>query len=322
MAPQFARIDRAYASLLGLALGDALGSQFFVPANRAAFDSRTVPPAPWQWTDDTEMACSVLLVLARHGTIDQDALAASFAARHDFDRGYGPSTNRLLRLVREGDDWRALAREPFGGHGSWGNGAAMRVAPLGAWYGDDFPEIVRQAELSAAVTHPHPEAVAGAIAVAVAAGVASSPGHLPPGIFLDRVAQHVPESRVKDGIAEARQLLTIRDPGTAASILGNGRQVAAHDTVPFSLWAAARHLDDYEQAFWTTAAAGGDVDTTCAIVGGIVAARVGVAGLPTTWLEPCEPLPAWALNAFREAGTGLSSRSGVSGSGARPGNPR
>jgi hypothetical protein len=75
--------DRAYASLLGLALGDALGSQFFVPANRAAFDSRTVPGAspeePWQWTDDTEMACSVLLVLVRHGTIDQDVLAASFA---------------------------------------------------------------------------------------------------------------------------------------------------------------------------------------------------------------------------------------------------
>jgi ADP-ribosylglycohydrolase len=293
------RRERARASLLGLALGDALGSQFFVPAHRAAFDSRTPPPgspeAPWQWTDDTEMACSVLHVLERHGSVDQDALAASFAHRHDFDRGYGPSTNRLLRLVREGGDWRELSREPFGGQGSWGNGAAMRVAPLGAWYADDPAEAARQAELSATVTHPHPEAVAGTVAVAVAAALAAStPGRLAPGVFLDGVLDHVPETRVRQGITEARHLLTVRDPGTAASVLGNGRQVAAHDTVPYTLWAASLHLDDYESAFWTTSAAGGDVDTTCAIVGGIVAARVGVQALPAAWLATCEPLPAWA----------------------------
>ncbi|MFF5260066.1 ADP-ribosylglycohydrolase family protein [Actinomadura viridis] len=289
-----ARIDRARASLLGLALGDALGSQFFVPANRPAFDARTVPPVPWQWTDDTEMACSVLLVLARHGTIDQDGLAASFARHHDFDRGYGPSTGRLLRLVREGGDWRVLAREAFGGQGSWGNGAAMRVAPLGAWYAGDPEEAARQAERSAVVTHPHPEAVAGAIAVAVAAALAAATARPAPGVFLDGVLEHVPEGTVRAGIAEARRLLTVRDPGTAAAVLGNGRQVAAHDTVPFTLWAVARHLDDYETAFWTTAAAGGDIDTTCAIAGGIVAARVGAEGLPAAWLEACEPLPGWA----------------------------
>jgi ADP-ribosylglycohydrolase len=241
------------------------------------------------------MACSVLLVLSRHGTIDQDALAASFAEHHDFDRGYGPSTNRLLRLVREGGDWRVLAREPFDGQGSWGNGAAMRVAPLGAWYSDDPSEAARQAELSSAVTHPHPEAVAGAIAVAVAAALAAShPGRLAPGIFIDEVLRHVPKGKVREGITEARRLLTVRSPSTAASVLGNGRQVAAHDTVPYTMWAAAQHLDDYEQAFWTTAAGGGDIDTTCAIVGGIVAARAGVEGLPSAWLHACEPLPWWA----------------------------
>ncbi|MFC5744872.1 ADP-ribosylglycohydrolase family protein [Actinomadura rugatobispora] len=288
--------ERARASLLGLALGDALGSQFFVPAHRAAFESRTPPDgSPWQWTDDTEMACSVVHVLERHGRVDQDALAASFARHHDFDRGYGPSTNRLLRLVREGGDWRELSREPFDGQGSWGNGAAMRVAPLGAWYAEDPAEAARQAELSATVTHPHPEAVAGTVAIAAAAAIAAStPGRLAPGVFLDGVLDHVPETRVRQGITEARRLLTIRDPGTAASVLGNGRQVAAHDTVPYTLWAASLHLDDYEGAFWTTSAAGGDVDTTCAIVGGIVAARVGVQGLPAAWLATCEPLPAWA----------------------------
>jgi ADP-ribosylglycohydrolase len=85
-------LTRATASLYGLALGDALGSQFFVPANRPFLASRTPPPAPWRWTDDTEMARSVYRILNDHGTLDQDALAAAFAAHHDFDRGYGPAT--------------------------------------------------------------------------------------------------------------------------------------------------------------------------------------------------------------------------------------
>jgi ADP-ribosylglycohydrolase len=79
----------------------------------------------------------------------------------------------------------------------------------------------------------------------------------------------------------------------AAYELGNGRRTSARDTVPFALWAAARNLSDYEQAFWTTAGAGGDVDTTCAIVVGIVAAHVGLDGLPDHWRAACEPLADW-----------------------------
>ncbi|MEW9551211.1 ADP-ribosylglycohydrolase family protein [Nonomuraea sp. NPDC050783] len=284
---------RAAASLHGLALGDAFGSQFFVPDNRHALSSRLLPPAPWQWTDDTEMACSIYRVLADHGTIGQDELATSFATHHDFDRGYGPTTNRMLRLVREGGDWRTLAAELFDGKGSWGNGAAMRVAPLGAWFADDLAAAVHQATLSAQVTHTHTEAVAGAVAIAVATALTVSDPNLPAGHFLDRISEHVPASMVHDGITEARQLLTISDPTLAARMLGNGRQVSAHDTVPFTLWVAARQRHDFEAAMWTTAAAGGDVDTTCAIVGGIIAASESTH-LPPQWRGRCEPLPGWA----------------------------
>jgi len=286
------RLQRARLSLLGLSLGDALGSQFFVPANRHYLASRSLPPAPWQWTDDTEMACSVYLALATHHAIDQGDLASSFARRHDFDRGYGPATGRMLRLVREGGDWRSLATGLFDGSGSWGNGAAMRVTPVGAFFADDPAQAARQAALSATVTHTHPEAVAGAIAVAVAAAQAAS-GPLPPGPFIDRVLEHVPPGKVNDGIAEARRMLTVTDPETAAYFLGNGREVAAHDTVPFTIWAAARHLADFEQAIWATAAVGGDIDTTCAIVGGITAAAASSGGIPEAWLRAVEPLPQW-----------------------------
>jgi ADP-ribosylglycohydrolase len=63
--------------------------------------------------------------------------------------------------------------------------------------------------------------------------------------------------------------------------------------VPFTIWAAARHLADFEQAIWTTAAAGGDIDTTCAIVGGITAAGLGAGRIPDGWLRAAEPLPRW-----------------------------
>jgi hypothetical protein len=86
----------------------------------------------------------------------------------------------------------------------------------------------------------------------------------------------------------------VTDAVAVASVLGNGRQVSAQDTVPFALWAAAMHRGDYEAAFWATANAGGDVDTTCAIVGGIVSsAPDNAAKPPAEWLVTCERLPRW-----------------------------
>ncbi|MGP3947795.1 ADP-ribosylglycohydrolase family protein [Streptomyces sp. 7N604] len=287
------RCERALASLRGLAVGDALGSQFFVPSNYPALKRRELPPGVWQWTDDTEMACSVLSVLVAHRRIDQDALARSFAEHHDFDRGYGPAVNRMLRLIREGGDWRELAAALFNGQGSWGNGAAMRIAPLGAWYAGDVEQATHQAEISSYTTHQHREAVAGAMAVAAGAALVADPDGLPaPEALLDGVIELVPRSAVQAGLRRARDMLDYGDAGTVAAVLGSGRRTSAHDTVPFTLWAAARHLDDYAGAFWTTAQVGGDMDTTCAIVGGIVAATDAGAP-PPQWQERTEPLPDW-----------------------------
>ncbi|MFI9626235.1 ADP-ribosylglycohydrolase family protein [Streptomyces sp. NPDC052042] len=287
------RFQRALASLRGLAVGDALGSQFFVPVNYPLLKRRDLPPGPWQWTDDTEMATSVLAVLVAHGRIDQDALARSFAEHHDFDRGYGPAVNRLLRLVREGGDWRDLSAALFQGQGSWGNGSSMRIAPLGAWYADDPEQATHQAEISSYTTHQHREAVAGAMAVAAAAALAAaSEGPPTPAELLDGVIDLVPRSAVGAGLRRARDMLDYDDEGTVAAVLGNGRRTSAHDTVPFALWSAARHLGDFERAFWGTARAGGDVDTTCAIVGGIVAASEAGAP-PAAWSAQTEELPDW-----------------------------
>ncbi|MHC0428753.1 ADP-ribosylglycohydrolase family protein [Streptomyces sp. O3] len=290
------RLERALSSLRGLAVGDALGSQFFVPANYPLLKQRKPPPGIWRWTDDTEMACSVVSVLAEHGRIDQDTLARSFATHHDESRGYGAAASRLLRQIEDGGDWRQLSSSMFKGQGSWGNGAAMRIAPLGAWYADDPEQATHQAEISSYPTHQHREGVVGAMAVAAAAALAAAPTGPPtPEALLDGVIALIPRSAVGAGLRRARDMLDYGDATTVAAVLGCGRRASAHDTVPFALWSAARGLGDFERAFWATARVGGDMDTTCAIVGGVVASVRGGpdSGPPEPWRERTEDLPGW-----------------------------
>ncbi|UWP87769.1 ADP-ribosylglycohydrolase family protein [Dactylosporangium fulvum] len=251
-----------------------------------------LPPAPWRWTDDTEMACSLVQALRRDGRVDQDQLALAFALRWSADRGYGRGAVSLMSSIRDGVPWRTAAGALFSGCGSSGNGAAMRVAPLGAFFADDPDLAARQAALSAEVTHQHPEGVAGAVAVALAAAHAAR--HAEPGTLLRLVLNQLPPSDVRDGVARAARLLTATDPCEVADELGNGSHALAQDTVPYALWVAATRFDDYPAAIEACVRAGGDVDSMCAIAGGVVAAHTGVAGIPPEWIGSREPLPEWS----------------------------
>ncbi|MEU2613460.1 ADP-ribosylglycohydrolase family protein [Micromonospora sp. NPDC007271] len=295
-----ARLTLARDSLAGLSVGDALGSQFFVPGRHPAPWRDDLPPGPWAWSDDTEMACSVLAVLAEAGEIDRDALAVTFADHYDPGRRYGAGAVELLELIRAGTPWPVAAASAFDGQGSCGNGAAMRVAPLGAWYADSTRRAADQARASAEVTHAHPEGIAGAVAVAVAASLAARArldgGRPDPARLLGAVAGALdPAAELHRGVRRAAALLG-HSAAAAADALGNGSRVTAQDTVPFTLWVAATHLDDYPAAIRACVEAGGDVDTTAAIAGGVVAAYTGVGtpgGMPDGWLAAREPLPDW-----------------------------
>ncbi|GGM40951.1 hydrolase [Micromonospora sonchi] len=296
------RLALARDALAGLSVGDALGSQFFVPGRRPSdLVAGRLPPALWQWTDDTEMACSVLAALAEAGRIDRDALALAFAERCEPYRGYGPGAVRILRLIRTGTPWPVAAAAAFDGQGSCGNGAAMRVAPLGAYFADSISRAAAQARASAEVTHAHPEGIAGAVAVAVAAALAARArldGDRPePARLLAGVAAALdPASEVHRGVRRVAGLLG-RPLDEIVAAVGNGSRVTAQDTVAFTCWVAATHLEDYPAAVRACVEAGGDVDTTAAIAGGMVAAYTGVGtpgGVPTDWLAAREPLPDWA----------------------------
>lgn len=280
----------------GLALGDAFGESWLLrPAETMDADlaARRLADGPWPWTDDTAMALSLLRVLAQHGHVDQDTLANLFAAAYAADpfRSYGGSMHEVLRAIGAGESWSVATRRKFGGMGSWGNGAAMRVAPLGAWFAGDPSLAATEAAQSAEVTHGHPEAVAGAIAVAVAASLSAT--DLPATELLPAVLAHTPPSEVASRLRRVSRLPATADPRHVAGMVGCGSEISAVDTVPYALWCAASYLDDLTEALWTTATPGGDLDTTCAIVGGVVAARTGLTEVPTAWLTACEPLPTW-----------------------------
>lgn len=286
-------------SLSGLALGDAFGETWFsVPAGEAeeAIGGRRLAGGRWLWTDDTAMALSVFRVLRERGEVVQDELAALFASAYAADpsRGYGPSMHRVLRALGGGEPWPVVTGRQFGGQGSWGNGAAMRVAPLGAWFSADLNRVAEQARLSAVVTHAHPEAAAGAIAVAVAAALAVR--GTPAGEFVSEVAARTPDGDVASRLRRIAGRPFSLDPRYIAGEVGCGVQLSAPDTVPYAIWCAARHLGDLTGALWATASAGGDIDTTCAIAGGIVAARTGTTAVPASWTGSCEPLPAWVFS--------------------------
>jgi len=281
-------LEKAFLSLQGLSLGDAFGEQFFSQPVSMAL-RKEFPPGPWHWTDDTHMALSIVETLQAHGHINQDALAQAFAKRYADEpwRGYAGGAQRLLRQIEQGISWRQAAYALFNG-GSYGNGGAMRAAPIGGFYAGDPGRAATEADLSAEVTHAHPEGRAGAVAVAVAASLAAMDKH-PTGVeFIQSTLQYVPESQVRRGLEMATHI-PFGDFWQAMKELGTGQQITAQDTVPFSVWCAASHLDDFEAALWQTVVAPGDVDTTCAIVGGIVALSSEV--VPEEWLRYREPLP-------------------------------
>ena len=292
-------IERAKCCLEGLSVGDAFGETFFINPDlvEGLIHERALAARTWNYTDDTLMAMSVFSVLRQHGYIHQAALAQSLAERYDRTRGYGPAMHRLLWEIKCGEDWSERAQSLFEGQGSFGNGAAMRVAPVGAFFAGNIDAVVKQAARSSVITHTHDEAVAGAIAVAVAAARAgesrSASGPPARSVFLDSVLTHVPESEVRSKIRQARDMSADASVQFAVSVLGNGVRVSAQDTVPFALWCAAKHLSNYEEALWLTVSGLGDRDTTCAIVGGIVAAYTGTEAIPREWLKARERLPAW-----------------------------
>jgi ADP-ribosylglycohydrolase len=209
--------DRFRGCLLGVAIGDALGR----PAEgkrpsvvRERYGSLT-DFHPWRgWrggpvgtiTDDTQMTmCIARSIIERRG-VDPADIARRFVEWLPTARGKGRACTEAVLNLRDGSDWESS------GVDSAGNGAAMRVAPVGMLHLDDRRALRRDAELTAVITHTSPTAVASAVAqaAAVAYCLRQGPTGLQPDPLLTEVvaiARTVPDRGVRErrpGAGDAR----------------------------------------------------------------------------------------------------------------------
>lgn len=288
------RIKYAKRALDGIALGDCFGQTFFVKDEVAyqRIRERKILEESWHFTDDTVMGIGIYRILEKYGEINQDKLAEIFARNYllDWHRGYGGTAHSILREIGEGADWREVAPKVFNGMGSMGNGAAMRAAPIGAYFADDLDKVMYEAGKSAEVTHSHIEGIVGALAVAAAAALIwnkKAGEYFKEGKdFLYDIAQMLPESDTKYKILSAASIKRESKIEFVVSVLGNGVKLTAQDTVPFCLWCVAYYYESLEEALWKAVSALGDRDTICAIVGGIVSLYENK--VPRKWLDYME----------------------------------
>jgi ADP-ribosylglycohydrolase len=290
------RMEYAKKALIGVSIGDAFGDSFFGETDEmeAKIRSREIPKTKWEFTDDTVMSLAILESLETHGTIDQDWLIQKFCANHDLDprRGYGATLRRLLREIQEGNPWKEVSQKAFEGQGSMGNGAAMRVCPIGAYYYDDLQKVKALAWKSAEVTHFNLEAITGAIAIALGTALTTQMNvenrFLQPLEFIDQILEELPESDTKSKISKSKSLSSDSHIETVKRVLGNGINMTAQDTVPFALWCTAYHLHHFEEALWKAVSILGDRDTICAMVGGMVIMSSQTDKIPPDWIRAVE----------------------------------
>ena len=273
----------------GLSVGNAFGNTFYKASNRRRIARQEEPETPWPWAADTVMADAVAFVLKENSCIVPDSFADELVRRFKADsfRGYSNAMFQILNLFASGQDWRYISPN-FAENGLYGNEAAVRAVPIGAYFTGQPEKAAHQAEKSAVVTHYHREGRCGAMACATAASIAADYVKRPAADFLEAIRKNIPESQIKEGLQRALEIPSDDTP-LAVAFLGNGEKATAMDTVPFALWTAAHHLNDYKQSLWAAVRGLGDMDTIAAIVGGITA--VSAKHVDSGWLKNREPLP-------------------------------
>jgi ADP-ribosyl-[dinitrogen reductase] hydrolase len=291
------RFDRALGCMLGLVIGDALGSQVEFQTRetiRAAYPDgvRDLAGSPvWrtlagQPTDDSELALTLARSLVRTGRYDAEDAAAAYGrwyASAPFD--CGRSTGLAFAPAASAPADKAGAARSHADPGSQSNGSLMRIAPVGVWATDPDTAAAVASEDSA-LSHPHPvcRTACAAFAAAISAALAGA----------DRSGMMATAHRV----AEAA--------GTAAASVGAALRQAAAGVAPadfqhqmgwvlIALQNAFFHLaagTPAEAALIATVGQGGDTDTNAAIAGALLGAADGRASLPVRWVMPvltCRP---------------------------------
>ena len=289
--------DRFAGALLGTMVGDQLGAPFEgqppeMVTQRLSLDTHEA--VQWlrggRYTDDTQMMIGVAESLADCGGFDGAHMAGRFADNYDPHRGYGGGAHVVLAALQAGHAWDQVATLVFP-DGSFGNGAAMRVAPVGVFYRDDPAELRNAAEGSAAITHAHPLGKEGAVmqACAVALAARTEPEEFDPVRFLGQL-RLLARLEVDEYVQrlDAIEHLLGSPPDVDGAVEGLGNDIRAHTAVPAAIYAFLSHPDSFSDAVLFAVLLGGDTDTIGAMAGAIAGALHGASAIPANWLDALE----------------------------------
>jgi poly(ADP-ribose) glycohydrolase ARH3 len=279
-------------SLIGTGLGDALGAglEGWHLVDEAEVRLLAGKRDTLTYTDDTHMMIGVAESLIAKKGFDGEHMARTFMdnyAREPY-RGYGPGPPRVFRLIQSGESWDQAAAKLYGG-GSFGNGAAMRIAPVGVLYYDDPTQMKATTLRSSQITHAHELGKEGAVlqACAVALAVAADPAaELRTDEFLMSLCTVVQQQAFQEKLGKLRELLGKPDRVQVVEQLGHG--VEALDSVPAAVYSFLSHPNSFEKAVTYAISLGGDTDTIGAMTGAITGAYLGIEAIPREWQERLE----------------------------------
>ncbi len=278
--------------MLGSALGDAIGELAFQCLGEADLRSKIAYAKVLLYTDDTAMAIGLAESILEVGHLDPQHLGDTFRANYMREpwRGYAIGPPTIFAIVAKGEmPYAEAARRLFGGQGSFGNGAAMRIAPLALFF-HDAPDLYEQVSASAVVTHAHPIGTDGAavLAKAIVQALTLSPQDpFPFEPFCQNLIDFARTAEIRDKMALVKTLIADQIlPSDAAQHLG--QSVAVHESMPFALYAFLRHPQSFEHCLFCAVLNGGDRDTLGAMAGAVSGAYLGVEAVPLTWRDKLE----------------------------------
>lgn len=276
--------DRFRGVMLGLAVGDCLGRPVegwaWLPEDYIG--EVLTGPRSMVYSDDTAMTLVLVRSLLECGGFSGSHMSLAFAEEYEAApfRGYGRNVVEVFRRVRAGHPWDQAAARQFGGQGSYGNGAAMRVSPVALWAYPDVEATAALAAETARVTHTHHVGVEGAVIQAMATHHAL--GAADPDELLANVASCATTEEFRSRLEMLPELLRDRDDDRARIHLGNW--VSAHKSVVTALYCFLAG-DDFTEVMVRALRMGGDVDTIAAMAGALAGARHGANAIPPIWQD-------------------------------------
>jgi poly(ADP-ribose) glycohydrolase ARH3 len=274
-------------ALVGTAVGDAVGAGFEgrraaeVEAIEWAADRREI----LAYTDDTHMMIGMAESLVQKEGFDGEHMSRVFIRNYEIEpwRGYGPGPPSIFRMIRAGEAWDKAAEKLYHG-GSYGNGSAMRIAPLAVFYHNDLTMLREVAFRSSQITHSHVLGKEGAAlqayAVALALGLEPGKAFDPQG-FLSRLGELIQHETYREKLESVTMLLGEANKAKVIAELGNG--VEAFNSVPTAIYSFLSHPGSFGKAILFAVSLGGDTDTIAAMTGAIAGAYLGTDAVPSKW---------------------------------------